>query len=404
LRSAAAANWPIVALADICKFMTGGTPSSRVARYYENGTIPWLVSGDIHRVEIRDCERRITELGVRKSNARYLPKDSVLIALNGQGRTRGMVALLRMERATCNQSLVAISPVEPSEVTSEYLFWVLRSMYADIRAITGADERSGLNIPILKRLEIPLPPPAAQKEVVAEMVGYQKVIDGARAVLESYRPRLPVRPDWPMVPIGEVCELINGRAFKLSEWASADSGGLPIVRIQNLSDQDGHFNYFVGEISPRQTIERGDLLFSWSGSRGTSFGAHIWRGPRAVLNQHIFKVEASTQRANRMFLFHALNGAVTEIEENLHGGVGLVHITKGNLERIKIPLPPLVEQSSVAAELGAEQSLIDGNRALIAAFEKKIQAAIARVWGDVRPSAADGRSVLPDADVAAAKA
>jgi restriction endonuclease S subunit len=242
----------------------------------------------------------------------------------------------------------------------------------------------------LDQFQIPLPPLDVQKEIVAEIEGYQKVIDGARAVLDNYRPHIPIHPDWPMVEIGKLCALINGRAFKPSDWEKADSGGLPIIRIQNLNNHSAEFNYFTGEVSPQNIVETGELLFSWSGSRGTSFGAHIWPGPRAVLNQHIFKVEFPPERANKTFLLHALNGAVVEVEWNLHGGVGLVHITKGNLERIKIPLPTLPEQNSVAAEIEAEQALVGANRELIARMEKKIQAVLARVWGEDEPNEAEG--------------
>ncbi len=128
----AGTKWPIVPLGKICTFMTGGTPTSTVAEYYDGGTVPWLVSGDIHKFEIWDCEKRITHKAVENSNARVLPKDSVLIALNGQGKTRGTVALLRMENATCNQSLVAITPSKSLKAIPEFIFWVLRSMYSEI--------------------------------------------------------------------------------------------------------------------------------------------------------------------------------------------------------------------------------------------------------------------------------
>lgn len=229
---------------------------------------------------------------------------------------------------------------------------------------------------------IPLPPLDVQKEIVAEIEGYQNVINGARVVLDNYRPHIPIDPDWPMVKIGDLCTLLNGRAFKPSDWEKADSGGLPIVRIQNLNNLAAEFNYFTGEVSPRHIVEPGELLFSWSGSRGTSFGAHVWFGPRAVLNQHIFKVGFPQDRANKTFLLHALNGAVAEVEDNLHGGVGLVHITKGNLERIKIPLPGLTEQDAVATEIEAEQALVAANRELITRFERKIQGVLARIWGE----------------------
>jgi type I restriction enzyme M protein len=203
---------------------------------------------------------------------------------------------------------------------------------------------------------------------------------------ERYRENGIRTSNYPLVPIGDVCELHNGRAFKPDDWENADSGGIPIVRIQNLNNHDSTFNYFTGEVSEKNTINNGELLFSWSGSRGTSFGAHIWRGERAVLNQHIFKVGFDESRATKMYLLHALNKAVTEVEENLHGGVGLVHITKGNLEKIQIPLPPLEVQKEIVAEIEGYQETIAQLEAFIEEEKRKIQATLARVWGEDDPA------------------
>jgi type I restriction enzyme M protein len=285
---------------------------------------------------------------------------------------------LTAQRICIGRGLAAIRPAD-GRLLTRYIFYLLRSMESEITGDTGAAFAS-INRRDIQNIPIPLPPLEVQKEIVAEIEGYQKVIDGARAVIDNYHPHIPIHPDWPMVEIGEVCKLINGRAFRPMDWKRAESGGMPIVRIQNLNDWSAEFNYFTGGVSQRHTIDSGELLFSWSGSRGTSFGAHVWPGPRAVLNQHIFKVEFLSYRANKTFLLHALNGAIAEVEGNLHGGVGLVHITKGNLERIKIPLPTLSEQESVAAEIEAEQTLVNANRDLIVRMEQKIQATLARVW------------------------
>lgn len=196
------------------------------------------------------------------------------------------------------------------------------------------------------------------KEKIASNVDYN--LSG-----ERYRENGRRASKYPLIPIGEICELHNGRAFRPEDWEDADSGGLPIVRIQNLNNPESSFNYYTGEVSEKNTINSGELLFSWSGSRGTSFGAHIWKGPKAVLNQHIFKVAFDESRATKMYLLHALNKAVVEVEENLHGGVGLVHITKGNLERIQIPLPPLDVQKEIVAEIEGYQKVINGARAVL---------------------------------------
>jgi restriction endonuclease S subunit len=175
-----------------------------------------------------------------------------------------------------------------------------------------------------------------------------------------------------LMPIGDLCDLLNGRPFTPEQWESADSGGLPIIRIQNLNSPKSSFNYFSGDVAEKNVVTTGDLLFSWSGSRGTSFGAHIWSGPRAVLNQHIFKVVVDEAVVSKRYMLHALNRAVAEIEENLHGGVGLVHITKGNLERIRVPVPPLEVQQQIVAEIEGYQKVIDGARQVLSSYRPSV--------------------------------
>jgi len=179
-------KWPMVKLGEACSFMTGGTPKSTVKEYYQNGTVPWLVSGDIHMGEIKGCEGRITEKGIQDSNARYLPENSVLIALNGQGKTRGTVAILRMPKATCNQSLVAITSLSSSGLKPEFIFYILREMYTQIRALTGDEQRSGLNMPILRTIEIPLPPLAIQREIVAGLESERALVEANRKLAEIF--------------------------------------------------------------------------------------------------------------------------------------------------------------------------------------------------------------------------
>lgn len=190
-------HFPMIKIGELCDLMTGGTPSKSEPLNYENGEIPWLVSGDIHKGIVTDCDGRISVKGFETSSAKYLPMDSVLIALNGQGKTRGTVALLKMT-ATCNQSLVAIKPKESDTLDSTFLYLCLRGMYQQIREITGDKERSGLNMPIIRNIKIPLPPIELQHQIIDELEGYQteikckkeeiikleeKIVDGISKVL-----------------------------------------------------------------------------------------------------------------------------------------------------------------------------------------------------------------------------
>lgn len=130
-------DWEEKLIGELCDLKTGGTPSKNKKEYFENGSINWLVSGDVNKKEILDCDGKITELGLNNSNARILPINSIMIALNGQGKTRGTVAMLRI-KATCNQSLVSIYPKNINKLYPEYLFYNLESRYIEIRKMTEA--------------------------------------------------------------------------------------------------------------------------------------------------------------------------------------------------------------------------------------------------------------------------
>ncbi|MDD4296819.1 MAG: restriction endonuclease subunit S [Kiritimatiellia bacterium] len=148
---------------------------------------------------------------------------------------------------------------------------------------------------------------------------------------------------WEKVPIGDLLTLVNGRAFKPEEWNGDIESGLPIIRIQNLNNPLAPYNYYCGDVEEKYIVNKGMLLFSWSGSKGSSFGPHIWNGRKAILNQHTYIVHHD-QRLLKQFLYIVLKNAVFDVENNLHGGVGIVHITKCDLEKICISLPPIGEQ------------------------------------------------------------
>ncbi|MBT5424115.1 hypothetical protein HOK76_06480, partial [archaeon] len=151
-------GWIRKPIGEICDLMTGGTPSRSKKEYFENGDINWLVSGDVNKKEITNCEGKITIKGFNNSNTKYLPVNSIIIALNGQGKTRGTVALLRI-KATCNQSLVSIYPKKITEIIPEYIFYNLESRYVEIRTITGdsGNDRRGLNMPLIRKIKIAYP-------------------------------------------------------------------------------------------------------------------------------------------------------------------------------------------------------------------------------------------------------
>lgn len=144
------------------------------------------------------------------------------------------------------------------------------------------------------------------------------------------------------VPIGEIAEFINGKAFKPEEW---ESHGLPIIRIQNLTGSTNIINYYSGGFDPKYLVVNGDILISWS----ASLGVFIWNGENAILNQHIFKVNLH-KGINKQYFYYAATSILDDMVNKVHGST-MQHITKEPFESTLIPLPPLEEQERIAGIL-----------------------------------------------------
>lgn len=171
--------------------------------------------------------------------------------------------------------------------------------------------------------------------------------------------------DWYVRSIAESMRLVNGRAFKPSDWVTR---GLPIIRIQNLNDPKATFNYFFGPVEEKYIIEAGDLLFAWSGTTGTSFGARVWHGPTGILNQHIFKVLPDKKKLSTDYALLVLLQVQEKIEKQAHGfKASFVHVKKSDLVGIGLPLPPTkTEQDAIAESLNDVNALIESLEQLLA--------------------------------------
>jgi type I restriction enzyme S subunit len=168
-------GWKWERIGNLCDLQTGATPSTKRPELF-GGNIRWLVSGDINKNEIFECEGRISDLGIQSSNCKIIPENSLLIALNGQGKTRATVAILRIP-AALNQSLVAMIPFSNHIVKIEFLYLALKYRYYEIRDITGQNQRRGLNMGLVSELSIPLPPLAEQKRIVAKVDSLMALCD-----------------------------------------------------------------------------------------------------------------------------------------------------------------------------------------------------------------------------------
>ena len=371
-------TFPLIRIGDVC---TVNPRKSLLADLDPNTRISFVPMADINENCIAfqpNEEKRLSEVSASYT---YFEDNDVLLAKvtpcfeNGKaGIARG---LLNGIGFGSSEFYVLRSS---AQVLPEWIYFcVMHPFFRDaaIAQMTGTGGLQRVPRDYVENFQIPMPPLEVQQEIVAEIEGYQKVIDGARAVLDNYRPHVPIHPEWPMVELGKVARLINGRAYKQEELLT--EGPTPVLRVGNFFSNRSWY-YSDLELEEDKYCNPGDLLYAWS----ASFGPRIWDGPRAIYHYHIWKIETSNE-VDKKFLSYLLEADSEKIKSE-GNGIAMVHATKGGMEQRKFPIPPLETQQAIVAEIEAEQALVAANRELIARFEKKIQATLARVWGEEEPA------------------
>jgi restriction endonuclease S subunit len=234
-------------------------------------------------------------------------------------------------------------------------------------------------------LEIPLPALEDQRRIVAEIEGYQKVLDGARQILAGYKPKLEVDPDWENVRLDEVCDVRDG-THDSPKYVMSD--GYPLVTSKNLrngfvdfSDVDLISRKDLDAINKRSKVDDGDILMPMIGTIGNPVIAKVER-EFAVKNVALIKFHKS-DRVITGFVKAVLSSP--DCHDRMMkqtSGVAQKYISLGSLRSLEIPLPPLDEQRRIVAELDAEAAQMEAVRGLIPRFEAKIQRVLDRVWGN----------------------
>lgn len=156
-------HWDAVSLKWVSNIYSGGTPSKNKPEYWTNGTIPWLNSGTVNQWDITEPSEYITEEALNNSSAKWIPEKAILMALAGQGKTKGMVAQVQF-KCTCNQSMGIIIP--NNKIDNRFLLYWLKRNYQNIRNLGGGDKRDGINLEMIGGIPLPFFKVSEQTEIV----------------------------------------------------------------------------------------------------------------------------------------------------------------------------------------------------------------------------------------------
>lgn len=378
-------SFPLVKIGDesIFRVESGGTPKSDVEAYWGGG-IPWATLVDLPATdfisEITGTQRTISDKGLKESSAKMIPANSVIVSTRA---TIGRIAINKVPIAT-NQGFKNVIIEDPSKALPEYVALALTRLVPTMKAWASGGTFAEISKSKFCELEIPLPPLEIQREIVAEIEAYQKVINGARAVLDNYRPHIQINPNWPMESLGEVCDVRDGT----HDSPKYVTEGYPLITSKNL--KNGYIDFTdvnlisredLDAINKRSKVDDGDLLMPMIGTIGNPIIADTTR-EYAVKNVALIKFPKGCLLDNR-FLKDVLDSAEMQSRfDRQSSGSTQKFIPLGFIRKLEIPLPPLAEQQAIVAEIEAEQALVNANRELITRFEAKIQTTLSRIWGE----------------------
>ncbi len=178
----ASAQWPKVPIGQVARVQNGTTPSRAKAAYWADGTIPWLATGKVHEREIRDADEYITPEALDQCSLRVIPAGSVLVAMIGQGKTRGAAAYLAID-ATINQNFAAITP--GPDINGRFLFHILDASYRALRHASQGSSQGALNCRLVGEFAVPLPSRDQQNEMARQCDLIDRAISAAGAQVEK---------------------------------------------------------------------------------------------------------------------------------------------------------------------------------------------------------------------------
>ena len=182
-------KYPYIAVKELTDVISGGTPSREKNEYWENGTIPWVKTTELQNNIITKVDEYITEKGLTNSSAKIVPAKTVLVAMYGQGKTRGMTGFLEMEAST-NQACACILP--SSKIDPVFLWKYFELSYDMLRNMAKGGNQPNLNGNMIKNFLVLVPPKTLQVEFVSfvnkvdkSKVAVQKSLDGAQLLFDS---------------------------------------------------------------------------------------------------------------------------------------------------------------------------------------------------------------------------
>lgn len=281
---------------------------------------------------------------------------------------------------------VVFSIKENAGLSSDYLFSLLKSEELNkyILQLAQGAVRQQLRISDLKIIKIPLPPLEIQEQIVAELDGYQKIIDGAKQIVTSWKPKIDIDPEWEKVKLGEITEIARGGSPRpINEFITSDKDGINWIKIGDVAEGEKYITQTKqkikrGGLSKTRVVKNGDFILSNSMSFGRPYIVKI---DGAIHDGWLLLRINNSNKLSSDFLYQILGSdLVQEQYQKLATGGVVRNLNSELVGGVQIPLPSLEVQNQIVEKIEAERVLVDSAKKLIEIYEQKTKDTIAKLW------------------------
>jgi len=361
-------DWSVVKLGEVAKISSGGTPLRAIPEYW-GGDIPWIKTASIQNCIIKkeDVDEWITKDGLDKSSAKIVPARTILMAMYGQGKTRGQVSILSFD-ASINQACAAIELNENANLN--YIYQVLLRNYLKIRAMSNTGGQENLSATLIKSFLIHLPSLPEQKAIASILSIWDEAIDKTEQLVKAKEKRFkwllrelisePRKGEgWKKVKLGDVCEMSSGGTPKssVSEYYEGDILWVSISdmtkRGKFISNTDRYLSAEGLKNSSAKLFPKGSVLYAMYASIGEVSIAN----KEVATSQAILGIQPGLKLYNEYLYYHLY---FSKEKIKLQGQAG----TQSNLnakmvKSMKILLPSITEQQQIVKILNTAHQEID---------------------------------------------
>ncbi len=370
-------EWEVKPLGELASVTAGGTPSRTNAQYW-NGDIPWVTTSEVDTCTINHAEQFITKEGLNNSAAKFLPRGTLLMALYGQGKTRGKVGILGIEAAT-NQACAAISLNR--NVSREFVFHFLASQYDAIRNLSNTGNQENLNGSLVRSISILLPPKSEQRgiatalsEVDALLGALDRLIakkrdlkQAAKQHLLTGQTRLPgFHGEWEMKRFGNLFDFSGGYSASRDQLSTEGHCYLHYGDIHSATKTcvDARSDYQdipkldipLKRVSPGSLLKDGDVVFVDASEDDEGTSRHV-----VVVNKdnipfisglHTIVAKSKTNELAHEYRQYCFQTAAIRQKFLFYAvGTKVSGISKSNIPKLTLPIPSVAEQTAIAAVL-----------------------------------------------------